>query len=135
MGAIEISALGGFLCVFLALGAISAGLVGLGRWKRDLTWWAMLSGVVLVVLGIAAWLAGIPRFVEFYSGSSAGRPAWYGMIAPIGLGAFSLGILIFSLGFCIHGFRVARMAARTRELEDLASTMGDEMNRMRRSGD
>lgn len=127
--------MGGFLGLFLALGAISAGLVGLGRWKRDLTWWAMLTGILLIVLGIAMWLAGISGFVEFYSVSSAGRPAWHSMIAPAGLCAFSLGILIFSLGFCIHGFRVARMAARTRELEDLASTMGDEMSRMRRSGD
>lgn len=98
-------------------------------------WWTMLSGVVLVVLGIAMWLVGISGFVEFYSGSPTGRPAWHGMVAPIGLGAFFLGILLFSLGFCVHAFRASRMDERLRELEDLASSMGDEMSRMRGSDD
>jgi hypothetical protein len=43
-------------------------------------------------------------------------------------------LILFSIGFAIHGFAAARIANRTEELEQLTAAMSEEINRLREGG-
>ena len=141
MGATEIFPLIGIVLVLLAiLVPLWIGLIGMRRSGRSGSWWAMFSGMVLIPLGVIAYFSGVSAMIAQYSGSlspgsgSLPPPAWIARLALAGGAAVALGMLLFAFGFCFHGLRTARLAARSKELEGLTVAMTAEINSLCEGG-
>lgn len=98
-----------FLPLILAVSVgIWAGLVCLGRGRRDLPWWLMVGGALLFTSSCLA------RFVMF--------SALVSMLSPFG-------ILLFATGFALHGMTISRLRERVAELEQVTAAMNEELSR------
>lgn len=140
MGASEISLIGIILVLLAILVPLWIGLIGMRGSGRSGSWWAMSSGTVLIPLGVIAYFSGVSAMIAHYSGSlspgsSPPPPAWTAGLAPVGGAAVALGMLLFAFGFCFHGLRTARLAARRKELEELTAAVTTEINRLREGGE
>ncbi|RYD49605.1 MAG: hypothetical protein EOP83_24945 [Verrucomicrobiaceae bacterium] len=121
--------------LILFLGVLSgfwAGLIGLWKFRRGPARSLMAIGVILGTIGPICLFAMPWIFMDSRSGSS-GYPAIQifrmigGLLVPVGL-------VLFSVGFALHGFAVARLASRAEELEQLTVAMPEEINRLREGG-
>lgn len=109
-----------------AFAAQCAGIIGLRRAGRDAAWWTMCTGLILHIAGI---LASFIRIVDIGGSAHASE-----VLMIIGIGLPLLSSLTFAIGFAIHGSRAARAADRLAELENLATEMSEEINRLRQGG-
>ena len=134
------SAWAGVVFLILFVGLMSgfwAGIVGLWRARRGAAWWLMAVGIALLTIGPL--LYGLGMWTVFDSLRSGGPSSSALSAGPtIILMAASLlipvGLLLFSVGFAIHGFAAARTVNRAEELEQLTAAMSEEINRMREGG-
>lgn len=129
------------LILFLGLMAgIWAGVVGLWKARRGAAWWMMAIGVALGSIGPILYAMGTWMLFDSIRASSASTgPVSFGASAtPTILMASGLlipvGLILFSVGFAIHGFAAARMANRAEELEQLTAAMSEEITRLREGG-
>jgi hypothetical protein len=109
-----------------AFAAQCAGIIGLRRAGKNAAWWTMHTGLILHIVGILASYIGI-----FAIGRTAHALP---VLMIIGGSLPLLSSLIFAIGFAIHGSRAARAADRLAELENFATAMSEEINRLRQGG-
>ncbi|WP_193211251.1 hypothetical protein [Luteolibacter marinus] len=124
----------GLVLVVALLAALWAGVVALHKAGRNGAWWCLFSGLLLATLGMIGYAGGAAYLFSSYTGSSTGSETSIvkGMqVLSIAALAGSCGVVVFAIGFALHGFRAASAAARQRELEQLASAMSEEINQMR----
>jgi hypothetical protein len=129
------------LIVFLALmSGFWIGLVGLWRTRRGASWWLMAVGIAFNTIGPVAYAAGMWMIVEsmgarMSSGaplaSSFGPSTWISLTMGIGGILMPVGVILFAIGFAIHGLRAARTQERAGELEQLAAAMSAEIDRLK----
>jgi len=100
-----------------------AGIIGLRRAGKDAAWWTMCAGLFLHIVGTLA------SYIGIYAIGGTAHASQVLTIISASLPLFSS--LIFAIGFAIHGSRAARAADRLAELENLATAMSDEINRLR----
>jgi hypothetical protein len=118
-----------FLGLFFLIAVIAGlwvGVLGLRQSGRNGVWWTMMlaiSGITLGALGIV----GFPVLSSTPLGASGESIAILGICSAI----ITFGMLLFVIGFAIHGLKAARVNERVRELEQLTEAMGEEINRMR----
>jgi hypothetical protein len=132
----------GTLVLFLCLmSGIWAGLWGLWKARRGAAWWLMCIGTAFGTLGPILYSGGTWMLMNSFRdvGTSSPSVALGGSMAlPILLMAGGLmipaGMLLFTIGFAIHGLAASRVAARAEELETLAAAMTEEINRLRNGG-
>lgn len=110
------------------------GVIGLAKAGRGGSWWAMLSGVVLLSLGMVIGLVGsilLAQRVAIAAGPSSGSSfAWGELIAVGGVISFGLGTLLFAIGFSIHGFKARRFQGRITELEMVIQAQNEQLGRI-----
>jgi len=119
--------------------AIWIGLVGLGRTRRGVAWWLMASGAVLNTIGPIALVVGIVLWSNAMSRAFATAGPPRGPTIPSGAttltiggsAAIPIGMLLFGIGFAIHGMRAARTQERVGELEQLTQAMDEEIYRLK----
>jgi len=133
----------GIVSLILFLGLMSgfwAGIVGLWKTKRGAAWWLMAIGITLGTIGPILYSVGSWIVIQSISSSisSTGvvssRPSAFSGILMAGVVLVPVGLILFSIGFALHGFAAARMANRAEELEQLAAAMSEEINRLREGG-
>lgn len=132
----------GTLVLFLCLmSGIWAGLWGLWKARRGAAWWLMGVGSALGTIGPVLYSGGMWMLMDSFRGAGSSAPsASFGtsMAFPILLAVGTLmipaGMILFSIGFAIHGLAAARVSARAEELETLATAMTEEINRLRNGG-
>lgn len=123
-----------WLPVFIALWV---GVIGLAKAGRGGAWWSMMCGLVLLTVGIVAGIAGAVigyQTVRVVSGpgGSGGPPPAFQIFQVVMVGAAisaGLGVLLFSIGFALHGFRTRRMRERITELEMVISAQNEQLTR------
>ena len=133
----------GIVSLILFLGLMSgfwAGIVGLWKARRGAAWWLMAIGIVLGTIGPVLYAAGSWMLFDSIRTSTAstgsvsfGASATSGILMAGGL-LIPVGLILFSVGFAIHGFAAARMANRAQELEQLTAAMSEEISRLREGG-
>jgi hypothetical protein len=130
------------LVLFLALmSGFWAGIVGLWKARRGPAWWLMAVGITLGTIGPVLYSAGSWMLLRSFSSAAAsgspptsfGFAALPGVLMAGGL-LIPVGLILFSIGFAIHGFATARTANRADELEQLAAAMSEEITRLREGG-
>ena len=130
------------LVLFLALmSGFWAGIVGLWKARRGPAWWLMAVGITLGTIGPVLYSAGSWMLLRSFSSAAAsgstptslGFAALPGVLMAGGL-LIPVGLILFSVGFAIHGFSTARTANRADELEQLAAAMSEEITRLREGG-
>jgi hypothetical protein len=133
------------LVLFLALmSGFWAGIAGLWKAKRGPAWWLMAIGITFGTIGPVLYSAGSWMLFQSLSASlssggatpptpSFGFSALPGLLMAGGL-LIPVGLILFSIGFAIHGFGAARTANRAEELEQLAAAMSEEITRLRQGG-
>ncbi|WP_035612803.1 hypothetical protein [Haloferula sp. BvORR071] len=126
----------------LIVSALWLGVTCIGRGRRSGAWWTMISGVSLLTVGPLAWAYGsyliehtprpdpskVPSYT--YLGPSPSGV----MMAGTGAALTTLGILLFGIGFAIHGQSMTRTRARLVELEQVTGAMSEELTRIRQGG-
>jgi len=131
------------LILFLALmSGFWAGIAGMWKARRGAAWWLMALGVVFGTIGPILYMTGTWLLIRSIgsggsmSGSgtfTVGSTVLPGVLMAGGL-LIPLGLLLFSIGFAIHGFATARTANRAAELEQLPAAMSEEITRLRQGG-
>jgi hypothetical protein len=131
----------GGLILFLALmSGFWAGIAGMWKARRGASWWLMAIGITFGTIGPVLYTTGTwLLFRSLGSGSTSGSTFTIGStVVPGVLMAggllIPLGLVLFSIGFAIHGFAAARTATRAEELEQLAAAMSEEITRLRQGG-
>lgn len=132
------------LIVYLAvMSGFWVGLSGLWRGKRGASWWLMGTGMLFNTLGPILWIGGTWLVFEAMSTTlhrttsapapapSIGSSGVAAVIAGAGGLLTPLGMALFSVGFALHGFKVARARERIGELEQLTEAMSDEITRLK----
>jgi len=137
------SSLAGIIALVVFLGLMSgfwAGIVGLWKAKRGAAWWLMAIGITLGTIGPILYSVGSFILIQSLSSSMSTtgvvspRPSAFSGILMAGGLLIPVGLILFSIGFAIHGFAAARIANRTEELEQLTAAMSEEINRLRQGG-
>lgn len=130
----------GIIGLIFFLGLMSgfwAGIAGLWKARRSAAWWMMAIGIAFLTIGpllyglglwtmMSSFRAGATGSSTFPTGSTITLMA-SGLLIPVGL-------LLFSIGFALHGFAAARAVNRAEELDQLAAAMSEEINRLRGGG-
>jgi hypothetical protein len=133
----------GIVSLILFLGLMSgfwAGIVGLRNAKRGPAWWLMTIGVGLGTLGPILYAVGSWMLIQSMTASMSStgtispRPSDSSGVLMSGGLLVPAGMILFSIGFALHGFAAARMANRAEELEQLTAAMSEEINRLREGG-
>ena len=133
------------LIVFLGLmSGFWIGLAGLWRNRRGASWWLMAVGTAFNTLGPITYAVGTWMVIDSIrstgpggfaaSTSTPGFNTW----VSVTMGAAGLliptGVILFAIGFAIHGQRAARLQDRAGELEQLTAAMGAEIDRLKAVG-
>lgn len=123
----------GLLSLFLIGGVIGLwiGVSGLGRARRDAAWGLMLAGNALLTVGPLATILTTVLLANSYG--SSGRSPLVGarILTSMGPLAVVLGMILFCIGFALHGMRAARSQERLKELELLTQAMDQEITRLK----
>ncbi|MCW1885832.1 hypothetical protein OKA04_13915 [Luteolibacter flavescens] len=121
------------LVVFLAIvSGLWIGLFSLRKVRRGLTWWLMFVGMVLFSIGPILLGFGIWGLFTAMTGPSSMFPRWdVELVATILAAIIPCGLLLFSIGFCMHAMAAARMAARAEELEQLSTALAGDLSELR----
>ena len=116
--------------------ALWIGVIGLGKAERRAAWWMMLGGLGLVCLGLVVSILGSFLMVQQLSASvgSGGAMAPPGIdsgtfIIMGGAGAMGVGVLLYSIGFALHGFQARRVRERITELEMVIEAQNEQLSR------
>lgn len=130
----------GIVALILFLGLMSgfwAGIAGLWKARRGAAWWMMAIGMAFLTIGPLLYGLGLWTMMSsFRTGAPSGSTFPTGptiVLMASGL-LIPFGLLLFSVGFAIHGFAAARAANRAEELEQLTAAMSEEINRLREGG-
>lgn len=121
----------GILIWLPVLIALWLGVIGLAKAGRGGAWWSMMVGLGMVCLGILAGVIGAVVMVR-QAGAPPGSSSRFevmqivAMVATAGAG---LGVLLFSIGFAIHGFQSRRTRERVAELETVVSAQNEQLAR------
>lgn len=136
----------GLIGTVLLLGVVVGiwvGLAGLWRTRRGAAWWLMAGGAALNTIGPIVLVAGSILMANALSRSVAGGssaaplssglniPAGASILTTAGVLAIPVGLLLFGIGFAIHGMRAARTQERIGELEQLTQAMDEEISRLK----
>ena len=130
-----------FLLVHVGLLAgIWVGVIALWRGQRGADWCLMAIGAALLTIGpiaysVTMWGA-FEELGRFSSSPTPGMPSlgpwvFLGIAAAI---VIPTGFFLFSVGFAIHGLKVARVRERNGELEAVSAAMTEEIDRLRQTG-
>jgi hypothetical protein len=137
-GFTSILGIGSVLLLLALMSGIWAGLWGLWRARRGVGWWLMAVGTGFGTLGPMLYAAGGYVMFQRLSAASAagtGPTTGPGFATPfvMGIGGMMipLALLLFTIGFALHGLAAAKVAARAAELENLTAAMTEEINRLR----
>lgn len=133
------------LVVFLGLmSGFWIGLAGLWRTRRGASWWLMAVGTAFNTIGPIAYTLGTWMLIDSLrstgpggvtaSTSSFGFNAWVSITMGIAGLLIPTGVILFAIGFAIHGQRAARTQERAGELEQLAAAMSAEIDRLKAGG-
>lgn len=125
------------LIVLPILIGLWVGVVGLSKAGRGGAWWAMLAGVVLLSLGLVVTTVGTILLFQSItasigSASSGGSTASYEWVQVIAVGGaicLGMGLLSFTIGFALHGFKVRRVRERISELEMVVEAQTEQIER------
>lgn len=128
------SGLIGVLFWLPVLVALWVGVAGLAKAGRGGAWWAMVSGMSLVSLGLVISVVGGILLVRSFAvarsgGGSPQMVEWMQYVAIGGALAVGLGMLLFGVGFALHGFQARRMKQRIEELEMVVAAQNDQLSR------
>jgi hypothetical protein len=114
------------------------GVVGLGKAGRGAAWWMMLGGLSSLSLGLvftvlASFLLIQRTTVSLAAGGGAPAPTFGGtkVIMVGGVGGLALGMLLFAIGFALHGLQARRSRERIEELEMLIEAQNEQLSRPR----
>ncbi|WP_367871935.1 hypothetical protein [Luteolibacter sp. Populi] len=131
----------GLILYLVLVSGVWVGLAGLWRGSRGASWWLMGTGMLFNTLGPILWIVGtwlvfaqMTRSLGSSPSSpppSGGNSTLVAVIAGAGGLLTPLGMLLFSVGFSLHGFKVARARERIGELEQLTEAMGEEITRLK----
>jgi hypothetical protein len=137
----------GLIGTVLLLGVVVGiwvGLAGLWRTRRGAAWWLMAVGTALNTIGPIAFVAGsilmanaVSRSVAVGGGPAASLssglniPIGASVLTTAGVLAIPVGLLLFGIGFAIHGMKAARTQERMGELEQLTQAMDEEISRLK----
>jgi len=109
------------LGMFLVLAAQWIGFLGLAKTGKNQEWWCMAAGTCLATIGR---LSGSIFYVFTISDPYLG--------AIIG-GLSFLGMILFAVGFAIHGNRTSRIRGHIIDLELMNLAQARELERLRNS--
>lgn len=121
-----------FLLFLPVLIAMWIGLAGLAKGGREAAWWTMTSGVAFVTLGVltvvvSGFLVAM-AFRRMGSSSSVfATPKWVEILPGLGIGSLGLGMLLFAIGFAIHGMKGRRLRQRIDELETVIAAQNEQL--------
>jgi hypothetical protein len=120
------------IVVFVAiLTGLWTGVVGLRQAGRNGAWWTMLTAMVGITLGIVAY--GVFMWI-LIDQSSRGTSAPNMNFLPVMIMMIPASLLLFSIGFAMHGLKTTRVQERLNELEQLTGAMSEEIDRLREGG-
>lgn len=126
--------------IVLFLGLMSCfwiGLAGMWRTRRGAPWWLMAIGTALNTVGPIAYSLSMFMLFDSMGSRGASAPSFATSVSVmLGISGVLIpcGIILFAIGFAIHGQRAARVQERAKELEELVSAMSAEMDRMKAGG-
>ena len=114
--------------------ALWLGVIGLAKAGRGGAWWSMLSGLVLLTLGLVVGVVGsifLFRMVGATPGGAGPGPTlqYVQIISIASAVALGLGLLLFCIGFAMHGFRARRFRERIEELEMVVEAQQEQLSR------
>ncbi len=121
----------GILIWLPVLIALWVGVIGLAKAGRSGAWWSMLVGLGLVCLGIVGGVIGAVVMVR-QVGAAPGTLSRFEVmqiVAMVSAAGAGLGVLLFSIGFAIHGFQSRRARERIVELETVVSAQNEQLAR------
>jgi hypothetical protein len=132
------------LILFLGLMAgFWIGLAGLWHTRRGASWWLMAVGTAFNTIGPIAYAVGTWMLIDslgrtgsggLTASSSFGFNAWVSITMGIAGLLIPTGVILFAIGFAIHGQRAARVQERAGELEQLTAAMSAEIDRLKAGG-
>ena len=118
------------LIILAAITGLATGLITLGRGGRSAGWWLMTLGIVLWVASPLLYLTAIWQMDDFAQNARAG-----GYISPTvnplqvsGQFAFLCGLLVFAVGFILHGQDSTRSRLRDSGLEEALTDLNREIS-------
>lgn len=109
------------------LSGLWIGIVGLRQAGRNGAWWTMFVGLAGISLTIIGYF--LLALLSFGRSSIGSGPS----MVLLGLASLSVpfSLLLFSIGFAMHGLKTTRIKARLEELEQLTEAMSCEIDRLR----
>ncbi|MEO5713079.1 MAG: hypothetical protein ABIT37_06285 [Luteolibacter sp.] len=122
----------GFLVTIPILIAQWIGILGLGKRDRSPAWKCMLAGICCNSLGAVGTIVFSVNMMLGSFSSISGSGFSSSMVGLVALSSLSgLGSLLFFIGFAMHGQKGSASQIRIGELEAIAATQGEELNRLR----
>ena len=133
---------GSLIGLVLLLGIVTGfwiGLAGLWRAPRGAAWWLMAIGMLLSTIGPIVFAVGnflMMQALMSFSGTSSSPtgpmiPPAATLLTGVGIIAIPAGLILFAIGFAIHGMKVARAQERIGELQQLTQAMDEEITRLK----
>lgn len=92
---------------------------------------AKLLFIGCVTMTVGAFLALALGLVATMNNSGYGVPAMLGLVGYL---AILLGLLVFMIGFALHGLQIGRVVERITELETVAAAQQEEIERLQTKG-
>ena len=121
------------IVVFLAiLAGLWTGVLGLRQAGRNGAWWTMLIAMVGITLSIVAYGVFMWMIIDQSSRGTFSSPNMI-FLTVVGL-TIPASLLLFSIGFAMHGLKTTRVRERLNELEQLTGAMSEEIDRLREGG-
>lgn len=133
---------GSLIGLVLLLGIVTGfwiGLAGLWRAQRGAVWWLMAIGMLLSTIGPIVFAVGnflMMQALMSFSGTSSlptgpKIPTSATLLTGIGIIAIPVGLILFAIGFALHGMKAARAQERMGELQQLTQAMDEEITRLK----
>ncbi|MGB1130709.1 MAG: hypothetical protein ACPG4K_11715 [Haloferula sp.] len=119
----------GFVIPLLFLVPAWVGAVALRKSTSQSGPKVILIGCIVASLGVILSLASL-----FAVAGVAGPEQILQVVSIISFVSVPLGILVFMIGFALHGLQIGRVVARTAELETIAAAQQEEIARLQSKG-